>query len=102
MSDINWMEEEAYSMAEKFEESLNKAYKQGVTDAYKQGVTDTWNNVQALWNNGTFSIEWSADEMMHYAENECKHFEDVKKLADEMGINALYAMVCSMRGEQNG
>ncbi len=95
MSDISWMEAEAYNMADKIEESLNKAYKQGVTDA--------WNNVQALWNNNsTFSFEWSADEMMRYAENECKHFEDVKKLAEEMGINALYAVVRSIRGEQDG
>ena len=95
MSDISWMEAEAYNMADKIEESLNKAYKQGVTDA--------WNNIKALWDNdGVFSTEWSADEMMLHAESKCKHFEDVKKLAEEMGINALYAMVRSMRGEENG
>lgn len=91
MSDISWMEAEAYNMADRIEESLNKAYKQGITDA--------WNNVKALWNNGTLSMEWSADEMMLYAEKKDKCRIDVERIANDIGINALYAMVRDMRGE---
>ena len=91
MSDISWMEEEAYDTADKFSQALSKAYEQGVTDA--------WSNTQMLWDRGLFSVEWSANEMMHYAEMEDKHLKEVEKLAEEMGIHALYAVVRSMRGE---
>ena len=67
--------------------------------AYKQGVSDAWSNVINLWNAGTFSVEWSADEMMRYAETGRKCRDDVKKIADEIGSHALYAMVREMRGE---
>ena len=93
MSDIQWMEAEAYAYADRMQEMLDKAYKQGVSDA--------WDNVKELWNGGTFSVEWSAYEMMHYAEMEDKHHKDVEKLAEEMGIHALYAMVRSMRGDED-
>lgn len=91
MSDISWMDAEAYEIADRISQALNQAYKQGLSDA--------WSNAQMLWNEGLFTVEWSADEMMHYAEMEDKHHKDVEKLAEEMGIHALYAMVCSMRGE---
>ena len=93
MSDISWIEAEAYNTADKIEESLNKAYKQGVTDA--------WNNAKALWNNGTCSFEWSAEEMMLYAEKGDKCRIDVERIANDIGIDALYAMVRDMRGEQD-
>lgn len=92
MSDISWMDAEAYDIADRISQSLSNAYKQGVSDA--------WSNVQMLWNKGLFSVEWSDDEMMRYAEMEDKHRKDVERLAEEMGIHALYAMVRSMRGEQ--
>lgn len=91
MSNTDWMEAETYAMADRLNESLDKAYKQGVSDA--------WNNVIDLWNAGTFSVEWSADEMMRYAEKGNKCRADVEKIADEIGIHALYAMVREMRGE---
>ena len=83
---------EAYAIADRISEDLVKAYKQGINDA--------WESVKALWNDGTFSVEWSADEMMRLAENQSKHAEEVKKLADEMGISALYTLVSFMRGEK--
>lgn len=91
MSDISWMEAESYSLADRMSGMLDKAYKQGVRDA--------WSNVKDLWNEGTFSVAWSADEMMLYAEKGSKCRADVKKIADEIGIHALYAMVREMRGE---
>ena len=94
MSNISWMENEAYKHADEMEELLRKAYKQGIDDA--------WDNVKSLWNNGTCSFEWSAGEMMNYAERDEKYRTDVKKLADEMGIHTLYAIVCDMRGETDG
>ena len=94
MSDIQWMEAYAYDHAEKLQNMLEQAYKQGVSDA--------WCNVVDLWNNGTFSIEWSADEMMLYAKKGSKCRSDIEKIADEIGINALYAMVRDMRGEGEG
>ena len=93
MSDISWMEAEAYNMADRIEESLNKAYKQGVTDA--------WNNIKALWNNGTLSMEWSAEEMMLYAEKDDECRKEVENIANKIGIHALYDMVHKMRGEQD-
>ena len=93
MSNISWMENEAYKHADEMEEMLNKAYKQGIDDA--------WNNVKDLWNNGVCSFEWSADEMMRYAENDEKNRKNVEKLAEEIGIHKLYAIVCDMRGESN-
>ena len=91
MSNISWMEAESYSLADRMSGMLDKAYKQGVSDA--------WGNVKDLWNEGTFSVAWSADEMMLYAEKGSKCRADVKKIADEIGIHALYAMVREMRGE---
>ena len=91
MNNTGWMEAEAYAVADRLNESLNNAYKQGVSDA--------WNNVINLWNAGTFSVEWSADEMMQYAEKGSRCRADVKRIADEIGIHALYAMVKDMRGE---
>lgn len=92
MSKTDWMENEAYTMAERINEALDKAYKQGINDA--------WESIKALWNDSTFSVEWSADEMIRLVENQSKHAEEVKKLADEMGISALYALVSFMRGEK--
>lgn len=94
MSDKSWMDAESQDIEDRISQALGKAYKQGVVDA--------WSNAQMLWNKGLFSAEWSADEMMHYAEMEDKHYKAVERLAEEMGIHALYAMVCSMRGEQDG
>lgn len=91
MSDIQWMEAEAYAHADRMQEMLDKAYKQGVSDA--------WANVKELWDSGTFSAEWSAEEMMRYAEKGSKCRLDVQKIADEIGIHALYAMVRDMRGD---
>ena len=34
MSNIAWMENEAYKHADEMEEMLNKAYKQGIDDAW--------------------------------------------------------------------
>ena len=93
MSNIAWMENEAYKFADEMEEMLNKAYKQGIDDA--------WNNVKDLWNKGICSFEWSADEMIHYAESNEKNRKNVEKLAEEIGIHNLYAIVCDMRGEPN-
>ena len=93
MSNTEWMEAEAYAIADRLSESLNKAYKQGVSDA--------WANVKTLWNNGTCSFEWSAEEMMLYAEKGDKCRIDVERIANDIGINALYAMVRDMRGEQD-
>lgn len=93
MSDISWMESEAYAHADRMNEMLEKAYKQGVNDA--------WGNIKALWNKGTLSFEWSADEMMLYADKDEKCRAKVKLIADEIGIHALYAMVRDMRGEQD-
>ena len=93
MSDIQWMETEAYELCDRFSAALDKAYKQGVGDA--------WRNVKALWENGTFTVDWSAEEMMRYAENNVKCREDVEKIADQIGIHALYAMVSEMRGEND-
>ena len=42
MSDTNWMEAEAYDLADKISEKL--------TMAYKQGVNDAWMNIKSLWN----------------------------------------------------
>ena len=91
MADIEWMEAEAYAQADRMSEMLDKAYKQGVSDA--------WNNVKTLWDSGTCSFEWSADEMMVYAEKKSKYSADIKAIADAIGIHALYAMVRDMRGE---
>ena len=93
MSDISWMEAEAYGLADGINKALDKAYKQGVNDA--------WDNTKTLWNNGTCSFEWSAEEMMLYAEKGDKCRIDVERIANDIGINALYAMVRDMRGEQN-
>lgn len=94
MSDISWMESVAYQHAESMEEMLNKAYKQGASDA--------WCNVKHLMENGVLiSLDWSADEMMIQGERDEKYRIDVKKLADEMGIHTLYAIVRDMRGEPN-
>lgn len=93
MSDISWMDAEAYDIADRISQALSQAYKQGVSDA--------WSNAQLLWSKGTFSIEWSTDEMMRYAEIEAKHRKDVEELAERMGIHALYAEVVALRGEGN-
>lgn len=94
VSNTEWMEAEAYAIADRLSESLDKAYKQGVSDA--------WANVKTLWNNGTYSFEWSAEEMMLYAEKGDKCRIDVERIANDIGINALYAMVRDMRGEADG
>ncbi len=91
MSDISWMDAEAYDIADRIIQALSQAYKQGVSDA--------WSNAQMLWNKGVFSVEWSAYEMMRYAEMEDKHHKEVEKLAEKMGIHALYAEVVALRGE---
>ena len=93
MGKTDWMEEEAYAIADRIEESLDKAYEQGVNDA--------WSNAKTLWNNGPcyFSFEWSAEEMMLYAKKGEKCRNDVERIANEIGINALYSMVRDMRGE---
>ena len=91
MSDTNWMEAEAYDLADKFSEKL--------TMAYKQGVSDAWMNIKSLWDKGVCSFEWSAEEMMLYAEKSDKCRKEVEKMADKIGIHALYAMVRDMRGE---
>ena len=92
MSDTNWMEAEAYGLAERMNEALDKAYKQGVSDA--------WCNAKALWNSGTCSsFELSAEEMMLYAERTDKSRKEVEDIANKIGIHALYAMVREMRGE---
>lgn len=91
MSDIGWMEAEAYNLAERYENQLDQAYKQGVSDA--------WKNVQDLWDKGTLTITWSAEEMMVYAEKDEINREKVRKLASDIGINALYAIASDMRGE---
>lgn len=91
MSDISWMDAEAYDIADRISQALSQAYKQGVSDA--------WSNAKMLWNKRVFSVEWSADEMMRYAETEDKHRKDVEKLAEQMGIHALYAEVVALRGE---
>ena len=91
MSDTEWMEAEAYNLSDRMNEALDKAYKQGVSDA--------WANIKTLWNNGTCSFEWSAEEMMLYAEKGDKCRKDVERIANDIGINALYAMVRDMRCE---
>ena len=93
MSDTDWMEAEAYNLADRFNEALDKAYKQGINDA--------WSSVKDLWDRGICSFDWSADEMMKYADRDEKCRIKVKSLADEIGIHALYAMVRDMRGEQD-
>lgn len=91
MSDTNWMEAEAYDLADRYSEQLSKAYKQGVSDA--------WMNIKRLWDKGVCSFEWSAEEMMLYAEKSDKCRKEVEDIADKIGIHALYAMVREMRGE---
>lgn len=91
MSDLEWMEAEAYALADRVNEQLDKAYKQGVRDA--------WRNVKVLWNDKkVFSVEWSAEEMMLYAENDVECREAIEKIADKIGIQALYAIVSNMKG----
>ncbi|MBQ1570720.1 MAG: hypothetical protein IIZ78_06330 [Clostridiales bacterium] len=94
MSDTNWMEAEAYDLADKISEKL--------TMAYKQGVNDAWMNIKSLWNEGVCSFEWSAEEMMLYAERTDKSRKEVEDIANKIGIHALYAMVREMRGENDG
>lgn len=92
MSDTNWMEAEAYDLADKFSEKL--------TMAYKQGASDAWMNVKSLLSKGGCSLEWSAEEMMLYAEETDKYRKDVEDIANKIGIHTLYAMVREMRGEE--
>lgn len=92
MSDTNWMEAEAYDIADKLSEKL--------TTAYKQGVSDAWMNVKSLLRKGGCSLEWSAEEMMLHAEKTDKCRKDVEEIANKIGIHALYAMVREMRGEE--
>ena len=91
MTDTEWMEAEAYEIADRLNEMLNKAY--------KHGASDTWEIVKTLWNTGTCSFEWSVDELMGHYEKESRYHSEVKKIADAIGIHALYAMVKDMRGE---
>ena len=87
----DWIEAAGYDMADKFVELLTRAYEAGVSDA--------WNAAKELYDSGTFSTAWDAKEMMTYYEKNQKSIEEVKKLADQMGIHALYAAVRELRGE---
>ncbi len=92
MRDTNWMEAEVYDLTDKFVAKL--------TTAYKQGVSDAWMNVKGLRDKGVLSFEWSAEELMLYAEKTDKCRKDVEDIANKIGIHALYAMVREMRGEE--
>ena len=92
MSDTEWMESEAYSLADRIEEDLRKAYKQGIVDA--------WTTARRLWNTGMLSFEWTADEMMAKAEQNDKYSKALEALAQEMGVHKLYEAVRNMHEKE--
>lgn len=95
MSDRGWMDEEGYGIADRVIEQLDKAYNQGAEDA--------WNSAKLLWNkNEELSFTWTAEQMMLNAERVGVRTQEVRKLAERLGgIEALYEVVCAMRGEND-
>lgn len=83
------------------ETHLTETLRKELNDAYRLGFEDAWICAKELWKDGTISFEWSSTEMYQYAKKKREYSKEVERLAEKMGIHALYAEVVALRGEGN-
>ena len=83
------------------ETHLTETLRKELNDAYRLGFEDAWIWAKGLRKGGTISFEWSSTEMYQYAKKKREYSKEVERLAEKMGIHALYAEVVALRGEGN-